>query len=673
MICPNCKNEIPDKCKICDYCGTEITAVKETKAKSLSKITSFVKTRLLSLKDFYQKKKKICNISIAGLFILIAIICSLFIFGNNNPAGFASKLSDSALCIKDGSLYCLSCETGDSITLFSGKISDTDAPLYTLETVKISTVGNKILFYKNLKHEPDSDKLYGDLCIRPLKNTTSSHSVIDTDVTDCELLETSKKLSAVLYEKDDFLYEYNTKNKKITKLSSVNSLSDVKCISSDTYAYLSSDGELFIKSPGKPETLVSENAVNFYPNGHSRSLCYEKESNMELSFELSEYVEFDVDETSPVKKPKYPSKKGLSKEEYKKEYEKWSEEYNEYLDKIAAEDKIKTIVSEIKGAIYTPELPAGNEIYEYNISDGTSNLISEYANAVLTKNGLLFLNILNPIIDGKVKLSQISSADDVKAYIDNSLTFSYFISTESGIREIDIADEAVIVNTNNDNTKLLYLVPSENEETTILSGELYSANLFEDLSSPALIDSDVIFASVKGKDGKDYDLSPGFDGEEIFYYKDYSYDTLDFYTNGKLIYQDALPGHVKNGKTSTLAFLKRAIFEDNGEMTASLVILKDGKESEVIKGKIHSFNLLDDDTLVYCVKSDKNTYDLYSYKTKRPKLICENVSEAVCSNTAFFSPDSRKVLLYTKNKTLYTLKKGKGVKTDTRITHISVN
>ena len=74
----------------------------------------------------------------------------------------------------------------------------------------------KIFFLKDISENKDSHGITAELCVDTLYNKKPNPIIIDTKVTDYDVLEKNENLLGVLYEKEDSVNEYNieTSNQK---------------------------------------------------------------------------------------------------------------------------------------------------------------------------------------------------------------------------------------------------------------------------------------------------------------------------------------------------------------------------------------------------------------------------------------------------------------------------
>ena len=690
MICPNCRNEIPDDSMVCDYCGAEfedietdeeINSVSDEDAKPQSLETQAPKVSFF--KTLLSDKKKLGIFSgIAAAVIVLIVVCCIWIFPGSGTKDGAPLQSNSAIYVENGNLCYINLDTHESYVLYEGAISPEDANLYNFNNVTICESAEKIFFLKDIVPNKDTAEITAELCVDTLYSKKSNPVIIDTKVTAYKTVESGETLLGVLYEKDNSLYEYDAKEGKSTRISSVNSLSDMKIISDDSYAYITTDGALFEKTFGKKEKEVSQKATAFYATGTNGNIAYEKSSSVSLEFKLSDYVDYDIDtkDLPSYEAPKEPSKKGMSEEEYEIAYEEYLSQSSDYNDLIEIANNIEEIKKEIEDAgVYIVELN-GSAVYEYDFAANKSKLHSEYGKIYTVEGKLCYFTSLNKVIDSKAKLSEMAGENDVitgiKNYIDSHLSYTCSVFTPSGTSHLSIPGNAIITDTNENATKILYMIPATADRPAadiLYTGNLYSANLADGtLSDQTLIDSDVFGGKLPSQTNESNKCDPRFSEGKIAYYKNYINNTLCYYEDKNLTYSDAVFGHVYNKNTSSYAYLKRASYDEEGNLiSASLVIRKDGTETEVCKGKIDKFYLMDDGTLVYSVIKDKTHIDIYKYVSRMPELVCENATSFTCTNVLHKSENAESVVLYVKDGILYTFSNGESEQIAEGVTSVS--
>ena len=653
MLCPNCKNEIPDDCAVCDYCGQEFEISKS----ETPSVVDNEYTQASCKESFFNKfvnrfgKKKTAILGGAFAAVVVLVVCCIvFFFGGGKSQKSEDTLANSAVYVSDGNLYYLDCQSGKPFMLYKGDITAENAALYSLGNITVSENGDEIFYFKNLNENQDTHEILGDLCVRSLKDKNKDAVVIDTNVSSYKVNEAC---TGVLYEKEESLYEYVLQEKKTSRVSSVNSASDAKFYSEDSYAYLTPGGKLYTKSFNSKETLISENTTAFYVVYGSEEIFFEQNSDYEQEFRLGDYVEYDIGEKDSVKKPEYPKKGDMSDEEYEKAYAEWSEEYSDYLDSQAATESTQELIDELDGATYSPVFSGGKAVYEYKA--GKITLLTEYGNYYVVGDKLGYYKAITSEVSGKVKLSETDSVDDIIKYIDSNLIYDYYI----GESKLDIPVGAVIADVNETLSEIIYIIPKENDEISGYTGDLYKASLNNGvLSGHELVDSDVCGGQIRSQENVVYQCSAKYLDGKIVYYKDYSNGTFDYYEDKQLIYKDALFGHKYDKKTNTFAYLKRPIFVEGEDTVSSLVITRDGKESEIFKGKIDAFYPMRDGSIVYSVKKGENVFDIYRFETKRPELVCENASQLVFTNSFYESENAMCIGLYISDKKLFTIKDG---------------
>lgn len=544
LICPKCNKELEDGVKFCDTCGAQIfetifcpncgektstefafceqcgASIKEdVTIKAISEKENSNKKLIEEIKSL--PKKWLLGIS-GGIVIVVLIIIfigqALIGGGNKN---YCLYVKDEEIVYDDFSdegVFELTSRLYDSQSDVELGINDEYMISYY---VKVSKDGKYVFYPDRLENEMQGCTLYCRNVNKPKEDPIK----VDSEVTYYEINDAGTK---VIYLKEDGLYLNDLEDKE--KIA--NDVKNVLYVSENlgTVYYESEEG-LYKNVIGEDDVTKIASDVNYVEKIYdSGEIYYTKEEIEEVK--LIDYVTDDIAEADAAmtrpERPEYPywwhydtdEEYETAKEQYdvaKAQYEIAYEAYEAKLQRDELRESLQE--STFEKSVYTLYYYDGKE--SFTVSDALTDYILPFAQERPT----IIYCAYNQVETPKVKLSEITSADEVE----NLVSAAMYSSAE---RYLAVGTQTSIVEQANaqmfrftDDGKILYFLDNVDEET----GDLYKAAISgASIQKPELIDDEVDNTGIY------------YEKNTIAYFKncDYEKDRGDLWINGKEVDYD---------------------------------------------------------------------------------------------------------------------------------------
>lgn len=664
ITCPKCHAQLEDDAKFCDTCGTPIEAPAAPIAataycphcgqqndaenqfcqncgKPLNE-TETKKNKKQDKTDAPEMKKSKKGFVFAGIgvaAVVLIAVAAFILFGGSS--GGSSK--NYAMYVKDKELYYNGFSRNDPWQVTSRFIDGDGFDNYELASgaysigaaCTLSKDGSLLFFPDRVSYFNNGYSLY----YRKVNNTKEEAVKIDSDITSYSVNEDA---SAITYQKNDTIYQYNRKKDDKQKIAGDienyyvsddgrtilymttedvlyitvkggernkidSDVASLNYVSEDlsTIFYIK-DGTLYKKEDGKEKEKISSDVSDVITAYDSGEVYYIKADKEELS--LMDFVIDDKKESdAALLEPTYPGRSASNAEQ-----QAYNAAMEEYYAKQERDDIRDELASEsMPWTTYTLCYYDGKE--ESIVSDAFT--YSSYACAV--DKPVITYMVHNLSEDINVKMSDAEYPYEILDIIYGTIEE---LSDSAGERYVAVGgtsalldqEEASDFNISPDGKTLYYLdeVPEDKNY-----GELYQVSISSsgELGAAELYDSDVC---------ANYFYFIGEDA--LLYFKDYKDGKGELYINQEKIDYDVSTYNInydEDHKTVTY-FTDWNIDKGYGTLKSYTK-----NESEKIADDVHSYFVLPSGNVLYLYDYSQKYYhgDLYLWSGKDAEKIDDGV------------------------------------------------
>lgn len=241
-----------------------------------------------------KSRKKIIFLIISLALAVIIALCCVWLFGgseNKKDTG-----GPDALFYSGDSLYFYDTEASKCY-LLEDNIDEDEAAMYDYWDVYITEDKSEIYYLE--KHKSDDEEEYPPACDFIVFDTDgqSRHRVIDNSVLYFDVID---EAAAVIYEKEDGLYEYNIKSGETERVDKVKEEDSHEgyfweYIGDSSYAFVNPSGNLYLKEIGGERNKIDTDVDGEIIYTEDGKFIYTAKTDDE-SLRYFDYVEFDIDE-----------------------------------------------------------------------------------------------------------------------------------------------------------------------------------------------------------------------------------------------------------------------------------------------------------------------------------------------------------------------------------------
>lgn len=569
-----------------------------------------------------------------ALLLTLATVLSLSACGSTaGSAGGKTKKQNQAMYIKDKELFFANLDGQEDAWQVTSRMLDDEgignAQMWKVDDLLavysyISEDGSLIFFPDKISSKDADTGL--NLYYRKTKDQEADAVKIDSEVTSYKV---NPSATTVTYTKGEehSLYQYSVKDDSKEKIANEISQYNSYNISKDgsKLLFVDAEGNLFVKAGGQDKEKIasditevvhytddfatvyyikndalykqamgqdrekiSSNVYRVLRSYESGEMFYLKREEAEIS--LMDYVVDDMQEAdaaAPQDKPSMPySWNYNTTKEYNEAYDAYKEASNSYWAR-AARDEMRVSLTKAALSHNTYTLCYFNGTEETVLTEDFSKI-----NAAAIDAPVLVYQVYNPTTFNKVKLSEITSIDELSTKVDEALFASsdYCIAVK-GAQTVFDQDDATGICMNDLGTEIYYLaeIPEGKD-----AGELYKVSIAEGVvSAPELYDSEV------------YSKSMEFVSDNRFlYFKDFKDGSGDLYANKVMVDYDVQMSTVRyNSDKDTILYM----IDYSTEKGCGT--LKEYKTEETVK-------VADDVYDSYMVAPGGKTLYLYDYSQK---------------------------------------------------------
>ncbi|MDD4163894.1 MAG: zinc ribbon domain-containing protein [Eubacteriales bacterium] len=674
-FCPSCKEQVRTGTAFCERCGVPLfeqlsTEPELKKEDVINDINE--KMRGQWFKRLPKRTLSICLIAVVLIASAAAFMPRIIEkLKGENP-------TEHLLYIKNNEIFYSSLRTIEPIEItkrLSGRIAANESRGYFSYLSRISNDG-KLLFYPD-KLTPGRQGY--SLYYKKLDKADENGDEIASEVTNYLFNEDATKLFYTTVDRTLYVYDFSESekiaeevrvfriNKEGTKLlyrtvnggtfisndknESVNITENgdfFHCSSDLDRIYYFAEGTFYLWENGV-NTVIDTGVEKVLGVYDSKEIYYTKPtsermkiSNLVIDDKLSEdALIFEPAFPNKPVEPVYPdydnynSWKEYSEavEEYNLLYGEYKEKYDKYLiaydsyqnDNVRYQEKKRRDL--LREELNQDTLTIDNsQLYYYNGEHSSlvcDNFVNESRNAF--NSPVMVFRKRKSIEDKKIKISEISSINDIYILYDGEEMIDTFIAIKSDIFPYYYKGDLYI----NENAGRIYNLKTQyNEKSVIPRGNLYETTINNNIpGEKVLYDENVSSIESINENGS------------LLYYKNIKYErnmtdgsgldwdyTGDLYMNKEFIDSDVKFGSVKViPETGSIIYLKEYV---SGERKVELKIFSDG-ESRIISEDVCDYYAISDECITYLKAHDleDNGGDVYLYNGKdEDELIDSNVT-----------------------------------------------
>lgn len=631
VFCPGCGKPSNPDAAFCKNCGTPLNAAPQPEQK---------KEKEKKKKDNRNsdKKKPSKGIIFAGIGVLLAAACILVFVLIGGGTGSSSNY---AMYVKDKEIYYTGFSKNDPWQVTSRFVDGGDFDNYELadasyiiaDACRLSEDGSLLFFPDKINYSDNGYSLYYRKVNKPKEDAVK----IDSDIISYSV---SKDASAITYQKNDTLYQYDRKKEDKQKVASDiqryyvsddgksilylntedvlystvkggdrekidSEISGLSHVSEDlsTLVYIK-EGTLYKKVGSEDKVKISSDVDHVITAYDSGEVYYVKSETTEVP--LSNYVYDDKKEAdAALTEPKSPN---WSDPDYDAKYEAYQKESEEYHAKLERDYFRKYLDEEkVEQTVYTLCYYDGEQ--ETIISDSFTD--SSYTYAADTP--VITYTAYDQSEDIRVKLSETEDIYNVYTLATEMLnSASERYVTVGGTTALLDREEAQNFRLSADGETLFYLdeVPEDKDY-----GELYQVSVSSsgELGSPELYDSDVYTNTL-------YFIDAG----KLLYFKDYKNDKGELYIDREKIDYDVNSYGIRYMEDNECV----TYYTDwNTEKNYGTLKIYAGKDAQKIADDVHSHFVLPGGEVLYLYDYSPKYYhgDLYLWDKKDTEKIDDSV------------------------------------------------
>lgn len=642
VFCPNCGKPSHPGAAFCKNCGSPLTAGAKPQGNGPKPKSNDKKTKKAGQKQKEpgQKKSKKGLIFAVGIGVIaVAALVCIFVFLGGNTGGGSKNY---AMYVKDKELYYTDFSNKDPWQITSRLVEDDALDNYEFfsrsyilgSDCRLSKDGSVLFFPDRIGY---SDSGYSLYC-RDVNHPKEEAAKIDSDVVSYSV---SDDASAITYQKDDALYQYDRKKedkqkvaadiqsyrvsgdgRTILYMNTENALystvkggerekldsdvSSLNYVSDDlsTILYIKEDS-LYRKEDGKDKEKISSDVFDVLRAYDSGEIYYVKAETEEVP--LINYVNDDKKEDdAAMQEPESPS---WTDPDYDAKYEAYQKDLEEYSAK-QDRDYAREYLAEEKMEFTTYTLCYYNGEEETIVSDNFTNI--SYTCAT-DKPVITYTAYDDQSEDVTVKMSEIEDPYSISGMIAEALDSAARRYVAVGAVSTDLdQDEARNLCLSADGKTLYYLdeIPEDKNY-----GELYQVSISSsgELGTPELYDSDVCTDYL-------YFISK----DKLLYFKDYKEDKGELYINQERIDYDvnAYSIYYNENADRITYFIDWSNDKNYGTLKTFTK-----KKAEKIADDVNSYHVLPNGNVLYLYDYSQNYYygDLYLWDKKDAEKIDDSV------------------------------------------------
>lgn len=632
VFCPNCGKPSGSDAAFCKNCGTPFHAAApkpEQKKKKEKKKQNHGSS---------DQKTPSKGIIFAGIGILLAAACILVFVLIGGGTGSSSNY---AMYVKDKEIYYTGFSRKDPWQVTSrfvdgGDIDNfdlADAAYFLADACRLSEDGSLLFFPDKISYSDNGYSLYYRQVNKPKEDAVK----IDSDIISYSV---SKDASAITYQKNDTLYQYDRKKEDKQKVASDirryyvsddgktilylntedvlystvrggdrekidSEISALSYVSEDlsTLVYIK-EGTLYKKVGSEDKVKISSDVDHVIAAYDSGEVYYVKSESMEVP--LSNYVYDDKKEADAVlTEPKSPN---WIDPDYDAKYEAYQKASEEYRAKLFRDNLRKSLNEEkIEQTDYSLCYYNGEE--ETVIHD--SFIDSSYPCAA--DSPVITYTAYDQSDDIRIKLSETEDIYSIRSFVTEALISASerYVTVGSTSSLLD-REEAQHFRLSADGETLFYLdeVPEDKDY-----GELYQVSISSsgELGSPELYDSDVYTGTLHF-----------IDAGKLLYFKDYKNDKGELYIDREKIDYDVNFYSIQYMEDQECV----TYYTDwNDEKNYGTLKIYTGKDAQKIADDVHSHFVLPNGEVLYLYDYSPKYYhgDLYLWNKKDTEKIDDSV------------------------------------------------
>lgn len=641
VFCPHCGSPSHPGATFCKSCGSPLAngaKPEENNPEQKSSDKKKKKSEKRQKEPGQKKSKKGLIFAGIGVVVVAALVCIFVFFGGST--GGASK--NNAIYVKDKELYYTDFSNKDPWQITSRLVKEDSFDNYEFSSstyilgsaCRLSRDGSVLFFPDKVSYSDDGYSLYCRNVNRPKEEAVK----IDSDVVSYSVNDDA---SAVTYQKNDTLYQYDRKKEDKQKVASdilnyrVSSdgrtilymntenalystvkggerekldsdLSSLDYVSEDlSTVFYTKEDSLYKKEAGKDKEKISSDVYGVIKVYDSGEAYYVKAETGEVP--LIDYVYDDKKEAdAAMQEPESPS---WTDPDYDAKYEAYQKEYEEYIAK-QNRDYVREYLAEEKMEQTTYTLCYYDGEEESTVSDTFTNI--SYACAA-KEPVITYTAYDNQSGDVTVKMSEMEDPYSISGMVAEALnsTAERYVAVgtvSAGLDQVEARNFCLSA----DGEALYYLAEIPEDKNY---GELYRVSVSSsgELGTPELYDSDVCTDNV-------YFISE----DKLLYFKDYKEDKGELYINQEKIDYDVNAYTIHYNKDADRITYYTDWNSDKGYGTLKTFTRK---EAEKIADDVHAYSALPNGNVLYLYDYSQKYYhgDLYLWNKKDAEKIDDSV------------------------------------------------
>ncbi len=668
-MCPKCNNQVNEGDKFCEYCGTPVQeTIQEqyfcdncgAKLDSGFEFCQNCGKKIEGSKPNNKQKQKqstskkwipISAIGIVAILVLLSVV--LLVNKSSSSKEYALYLQDKEMFYnglsKNKAWQVTSNLVVDSSELNFTDFSDVEKKKAFFDAYATMTKDNKRLFFV--------DKIDGynfSLFYRSINKPKEDAVKIDSDIDMYSVNEDGNKVTYLkgVYSDVHELYQHNLKDKE-----KIDSHVRTYMVSDDgkKIVYLTGEDELYLKVEGRDKEKIANDVMDYTTEDFntvyywkddtlykkvvgqdsvkiasdiydvikiydSGEIYYRKEKMETVS--LIDYIEDDMKASDEAlktpEKPSYPSRNNYAttqefeqaKQTYEADYTAYIENYEKYYEKVER-DELREVLESSTDTITTYSLCYYNGKEEIVIEED----LKWDSSPVAAEDVAVIAYTANQPMK-KLKISEITSVNDVKSQMETLSSTIHFIANKDVINTLEEDDYISSLEISSNGKEIFYIANANSDYNNYYYGDLYRVQLNGDkIQEPELYDTDVYIS------GKIFIEETG----SILYYKDVTENTGDLYVDKKLVDYD-----VNMENTLYRSNLDKVVYmiDWNEEKQSGMLKVYEHGKTETVAEDVHSYAITSDNNLLYLNDYSYNYYrgTLYRYAGKKPEKVAEDVS-----------------------------------------------
>lgn len=640
VFCPNCGSPSHPDAAFCKSCGSPLSAGSKPEGNSNEQKSGDKKKKNSEKKQREPGKKKSKKVLIfagIGVIVAAALVCIFVLFGGST--GGTSK--NYAMYVKDKELYYTDFSSKDPWQITSRLVKDDAYDNYDFSSgayilgsaCRLSKDGSLLFFPDRINGSDSGYSLYCRNINRPKEEALK----IDSDVVSYSV---SDDASAVTYQKNNTLYQYDRKKEDKQKVASDilnyrvsadgrtilymneeyalystvkggerekldSDLSSLDYVSEDlSTVFYTKEGSLYKKEAGKDKEKISSDVYGVIKVYESGEAYYVKAETAEVP--LINYVYDDKKESdAAMPEPESPSWTDPDYDAKYETYQRELEEYNAKRDRDYAREYLAE--EKMEQTAYTLCYYNGKE--ESTVSDAFTN----FSYTCAANEPVITYTAYDQSGDVTVKLSETEDIYSISGMITEALysAANRYVAAGSVSASLD-QDDAASLCLSADGETLYYLAEIPEDKNY---GELYRVSVSSsgELGTPELYDSDVCTDNI-------YFISE----DKLLYFKDYKEDKGELYINQERIDYDVNAYTIHRSEDADRITYYIDWNSDKGYGTLKTYTRK---EAEKIADDVHAYSVLPNGNVLYLYDYSQKYYhgDLYLWNKKDAEKIDDSV------------------------------------------------